>query len=103
MKIDIQLVAEGSKITMAGKTACGWCRFKLGRPCHVAIFRDIGPQTRQVLSLLPNKNLVKLEKSIGRCTGNHGIWVRGRVTEYRGRNFLSIDSFRLSRRKTARY
>lgn len=99
MKIDIQLITEGSKLSVAGKTACGWCRFKLGRPCHVAIFRDIGPQTRQVLSLLPNKNLAKLEKSIGRCAESHDIWVRGRVTEYGSRNFLSIDSFRLSRRK----
>lgn len=95
-RIEIVLAAESdSPDVVRGKAVCGRCRLKIDRPCHVAVYRDVGDKQRQVFSLLPSARLAQIEKKTGRCPGTHEVEVRGHITEYRGSNYLQVADFRI--------
>lgn len=86
------LVEEGKEIQVTGKAFCGFCFWKIGEaPHNIILKREEDPK---YLFLLKNKKLEELEGITGKCAaGDIEVTAKGKVTEYKGRNYLLLSEF----------
>lgn len=86
------LIEEGKEVQVTGKAFCGFCFWKVGEaPHNIVLKREEDPK---YLFLLKNKKMEELESITGKCAaGDIEVTAKGKVTRYKGRNYLLLSDF----------